>query len=63
MSCKLLKYIGCRLTGRPAFPGNNIQEILSKNKKGEVVYPAKYFDKISEEAKDLVRLMLNPDPR
>jgi serine/threonine protein kinase len=52
-----------RLTGRPAFPGSNIHEILMKNKKGDVLYPPKYWDKISTEAKDLVALMLNKDPR
>ena len=34
-----------------------------KNKRGEVAYPAKYWDKISPEAKDLVGKMLNRDPR
>lgn len=51
------------LTGRPAFPGQNIHEILMKNKRGEVQYPPKYWDKISAEAKDLVGKMLNKDPR
>jgi serine/threonine protein kinase len=34
-----------------------------KNKRGEVQYPAKYWDKISPEAKDLVGRMLLKDPR
>jgi len=51
------------LTGRPAFPGTNIHEILMKNRRGEVQYPPKYWDKISAEAKDLVAKMLNKDPR
>lgn len=34
-----------------------------KNKRGEVQYPAKHWDKISAEAKDLVGKMLNKDPR
>jgi calcium-dependent protein kinase len=34
-----------------------------KNKRGEVQYPPKYWDKISAEAKDLVGKMLNKDPR
>ena len=42
------------LTGRPVFRGFNINEILLKNKKCEVEYPSKYWDKISEKAKDLV---------
>jgi serine/threonine protein kinase len=51
------------LTGRPAFPGSNIHEILLKNKRCEIAYPAKYWDKISPEAKDLVHKMLQKDPR
>jgi hypothetical protein len=42
------------LTGRPVFRGSNINEILLKNKKCEVEYPPKFFDKISEKAKDLM---------
>lgn len=34
-----------------------------KNKKGEVQYPGKYWDKISNDAKDLVNKMLHKDPR
>jgi serine/threonine protein kinase len=49
------------LTGRPAFPGSNIHEILTKNKKGEVQFPPKYWDRISVDAKDLVIQMLNKD--
>ena len=42
------------LTGRPVFRGFNINEILLKNKRCEVEYPPKYWDKISDKAKDLV---------
>ena len=34
-----------------------------KNKRGDVQYPPKYWDKISTEAKDVVAKMLNKDPR
>ncbi len=51
------------MTGRPAFPGNGIHEILLKNKKGDVPYPPKYWDKISGDGKDLVAKMLHKDPR
>lgn len=34
-----------------------------KNKRGEVQYPPKYWDKISLEAKDLVNKMLSKDPK
>jgi serine/threonine protein kinase len=50
------------LTGRPVFRGYNINEILLKNKKCEVEYPQKYWDKISDKAKDLVSRMLEKDP-
>ena len=50
------------LTGRPVFRGYNINEILLKNKKCEVEYPSKYWDKISDKAKDLVNKMLHKDP-
>jgi serine/threonine protein kinase len=46
------------LTGRQIFSGYNINEILLKNKKCEVEYPAKYWDKISDKAKSLVEQML-----
>ena len=42
------------LSGRTAFRGYNLNEILLKNRKGVVDYPAKYWDKISAKAKDLV---------
>jgi serine/threonine protein kinase len=51
------------LSGRPAFRGYNINEILTKNKKGEVEYPAKFWDKISDKAKDLVQLLLKKNPK
>jgi hypothetical protein len=61
MLCKfsndILK-IYCRLTGRPCFPGANIHEILMKNKKCDLTFPPKYWDKISAEGKDLVNKML-----
>jgi serine/threonine protein kinase len=50
------------LTGRPAFRGYNLNEILVKNKNAEVEYPAKYWNKISVKAKDLVSKMLEKDP-
>lgn len=47
------------LSGRPAFRGFNITEILQRNKKGDVEYPPRNWDKISEKAKDLVAKMLD----
>lgn len=43
------------LSGRPAFRGYQINEILISNKNAEVDFPAKYWDKISDKAKDLVQ--------
>ena len=51
------------LTGRPVFRGFNLNEILFKNKKCEIEYPAKYWSKISGKAKDLVSRMLTKDPK
>jgi hypothetical protein len=60
MSCNFLYFITYhfRLTGRPAFPGTNIHEILMKNKRCDITFPPKYWDKISIEGKDLVHKML-----
>lgn len=51
------------LTGRPVFRGYNVNDILVKNKACEVEYPAKFWDKISSKAKDLVMKMLEKDPK
>ena len=51
------------LTGRPAFPGANIHDILMKNKHCDISFPPKYWDRISAEAKDLVHLLVHKDPR
>jgi serine/threonine protein kinase len=32
----ILTYLLNRLTGRPAFPGNNLIEIINKNKAGDI---------------------------
>jgi len=50
------------LTGRQVFRGYNLNEILLKNKNCDVEYPAKYWQKISDKAKDLVSKMLTKDP-
>ena len=46
------------LTGRTAFRDYNINEILRKNKKCEIEYPAKFWNKVSDKALDLVKKML-----
>ena len=50
------------LSGRPAFKGFNVNEILLKNKKCDIEFPAQYWDKISEKAKDLVQKLLKKNP-
>jgi len=37
------------LSGRPAFRGYNVKEILLRNQKGKVEYPARYWDVISNQ--------------
>ena len=39
-----------------------MNEILNANKTCEVQYPEKYWEKISDKAKDLVGKMLEKDP-
>jgi len=46
------------LSGRPVFKGKNYKELLALNKKCEVSFPARYWDPISDEAKDLVAKLL-----
>jgi len=50
------------LTGRPLFRGDNISEILEKNKNCQFEFPKQYWDQISPVAKDLVQAMLKNDP-
>jgi len=50
------------LTGRPLFRGNNVTEILEKNKNCILEFPQQYWDKISEDAKNLVQGLLKADP-
>lgn len=51
------------LTGRPVFRGYNLNEILLKNKNCEIEYPEKYWNKISDKAKDVVTKLLTKDPK
>ena len=50
------------LTGRPFFKGDNVTEILEKNKLCEFEYIDKYWCNISAEGKDLVSKLLANDP-
>lgn len=51
------------LTGRPLFRGDNVNEILQKNKSCELEFPQRYWENISEEAKDLAVGLLKKDPK
>jgi len=50
------------LTGKPAFPGQTMNEILLKNRLCEISYPPKHWDKISDNARDLCQKLLEKDP-
>jgi serine/threonine protein kinase len=50
------------LTGRPVFRGDNVDEILEKNKNCEFDYPERYWSNISAQAKDLVGKLLIKEP-
>ena len=50
------------LTGWPAFPGANVNDIITKNKIADVQFPVWYWSRISDKAKDLVQRMLVRDP-
>jgi len=50
------------LTGRQAFPGTDGRKILEKNRKGDINYPQRFWNKISEAGLDLVKSMLEKDP-
>lgn len=46
------------LCGYPPFNGENDEEILEKIKKGNFRFPEEEWGSISDEAKDLIKLML-----
>jgi len=51
------------LTGRPLFRGENVNDILLKNKNCELEFPQKYWENISDEAKELAYGLLKKDPK
>lgn len=53
------------LTGRPAFKAYDYKTLYTMNKEGAIEYPTNLWNKISENAQDLVKKMLekNPDDR
>jgi serine/threonine protein kinase len=50
------------LTSKFIFNAKDYNEILRKNKQCKVVFPAKLWDNLSEEAKDLCSKMLQKNP-
>jgi len=62
-SAGIIMYI--LLTGHPPFNGRSDREILFKIKTAELVTEGKYFSRVSEEAKDLLRKLVlrNVDKR
>lgn len=51
-----------RLTGKPAFEGDSLDEILFQNKIGEVYYEGDLWKEYTPEAKDLIIRMTQKDP-
>ena len=50
------------LTGRLVFRGNNLNQILLKNRNCEFDFPEKYWNVISPQAKDLCSKLLTKTP-
>ena len=59
-SCGVIMYI--LLTGRPPFGGNNDQEILARIKRGKYDLSKYPWGVISQEAKDLIKCLLEQNP-
>lgn len=58
-SCGCILYV--LLVGYPPFQGETTEELFSKIKKGDYKMRGEEWDIISDDAKDLVKLMLNKD--
>ncbi len=59
-SCGVILYI--LLCGYPPFNGSTDRKILMRIKKGKFDFPKEEWEVISKEAKQLIKMMLNPDP-
>lgn len=51
------------LTGRRPFDDESVHKLLDKIIVGDFKFPAADDKKLSEDAKDLVKCILNPNPR
>ena len=59
-SCGVICYI--LLCGYPPFNDKIDTQIIEKIKKADLVFPSEEWSTVSQEAKDFVRKLLNPDP-
>lgn len=50
------------LSGNPPFKGENEQEVLAKVKKGTFSFNAREWMSVSEDAKDLIKLLMKREP-
>lgn len=60
-SCGVILYI--LLCGYPPFGGRNEDEIIAKVKKGKFTFDKDDWENVSSEAKDLIKLMLEYNPK
>lgn len=51
------------LCGFPPFQNDNTVKLYSQIRKGEYGFPSPFWDKVSKEAKDLVKAMITVDPK
>ena len=60
-SCGVIMYI--LLCGLPPFQGESDQEVITKVKRDEPKFTGSIWNSVSKEAKDLIKQMLQKDPK